>query len=68
MTPKDGSRPILLYNKKFNSLAIVVRSAKTKNYVENIKYYFFIDGEQLFFYGGEALIAYYFCINIFIPF
>ena len=45
MTPKDGSRPIVFfvfffYNKKLNSLAIAVRSAKAKNYAENIKYNF----------------------------
>ena len=41
MTPKDGSRPFF-YNKNFNSLAIVVRNAKDKNYAEYIKYHIFL--------------------------
>ena len=33
---------LFFYNKKLNSLAIVVRSAKSKNYGENIKYHNFL--------------------------
>ena len=70
---EDGSRPFFFFfffffNKKPNSYAIVVRSAKAKNYAENIQYHiFFIYGEQLsiFFYDGVAFITYYFCIYIF---
>jgi len=50
MTPKDGSRPIFFDNKKINSLAIAARSAKQKDYAENIKYHIFIDDEQLFIF------------------
>ena len=60
---------IFFDNTKLNSLAIVVRSAKAKNYSENIKYHFFIDGEQLLSFSLRGSFYYVlFFINIFIPF
>ena len=52
MIPRDGSRLFFFLfffdNKKPNSLAIAFRSAKAKNYAENI--IFFIDGKKNFFF------------------
>jgi len=50
MNLKTGSRPILFDNKKLSSLTIAVRSAKAKNYAENINYYFFVDGKLRFIF------------------
>ena len=59
---------LFFYDKKLNSLSIVVRSAKAKFFAENIKYHFLYRWWRafyLFFYDGMVFITYYFLYQYF---